>query len=824
VKGVLFGEATVSKQASNGEELEKKESLGTALRGALKEVTDPFVNLVKAPRALWGINVSYLLEGLVYFGILTIIGKYLSENVGLSDLHAGWVLSVFTGGITLAMLFLGGIADRIGVRKALLISLGLMLVGRILLGISGNFALHQGPSGMMFLMVAAGLAVVVVGYGMYQPAAYAGVKQFTNEKTATIGYAMIYGLMNLGAFASGILSPPIREQGGISAVFWTYAILCAAALSSVFFILTPKVVKRDTLTQLDRKKEDESGAKTEPENKIPILSLRFGVLLAGVALSIAAAGYLWWSAPKSSEQRALSEISLQLEQLGKELNEISAEVEKGSIEDLSLRAREVSSFGVRLEELSTLVVAPQLPEGATAVIPTVFSLLSASTQKEGLALQRAKDDPEMLVRGLRPTPEVAAELRTELRILGLFEMAAAEATVRPVDAAIIEGLQRRFSDAGEELIPVEANRVQVMASTVKKDPGTMLRELAFYMQEMRSLWERRAVPGLSPLLAMLDADASFLQAAAVFVASSPSEPLMALVRERMISMSTFLIRDVAPAVGSLEDVKAKPIPGVSLLTARLVSSRDFASEMPGLAGDAIEMPIQKSLAAWALRYGLLLLAGLLFLGGLVVSLLGKRPDHPFNNSRFVFLIFILIPVQTLFAHNWLTLPYYINRAFGGTFVGEKFEFFSNINPVLIFVLSPMVAALTARAKVYSMLVWGTLVMALPTFLLVVSTSPAMLIVYILLMSIGEAMWQPRFLQWVAEIAPEGKTGAYMGIAQFPWFLTKVITGTYSGYFLSKYIPMVGPQNPQALWLLYGFIAMVSPVGLVAMKRWANRTA
>ena len=51
------------------------------------------------------------------------------------------------------------------------------------------------------------------------------------------------------------------------------------------------------------------------------------------------------------------------------------------------------------------------------------------------------------------------------------------------------------------------------------------------------------------------------------------------------------------------------------------------------------------------------------------------------------------------------------------------------------------------------------------------------------MTIGEAMWQPRFLQYAAEIAPEGRTGAYMGVAQFPWFLTKVLVPLYSGLML-----------------------------------------
>jgi hypothetical protein len=63
----------------------------------------------------------------------------------------------------------------------------------------------------------------------------------------------------------------------------------------------------------------------------------------------------------------------------------------------------------------------------------------------------------------------------------------------------------------------------------------------------------------------------------------------------------------------------------------------------------------------------------------------------------------------------------------------------------------------------------------------------------------------------------------MGIAQFPWFLTKVLTGAYSGYFLSQYCPMVGPQNTQMLWFLYGAMAMVSPLCLFLFRGWANKS-
>jgi POT family proton-dependent oligopeptide transporter len=97
--------------------------------------------------------------------------------------------------------------------------------------------------------------------------------------------------------------------------------------------------------------------------------------------------------------------------------------------------------------------------------------------------------------------------------------------------------------------------------------------------------------------------------------------------------------------------------------------------------------------------------------------------------------------------------------------------------------------------------------------------------YLIIMTIGEAMWQPRFLQWVAEIAPKDMTGIYMGIGQFPWFLTKVITSIYSGWFLMHYCPHGVPpdqMHTETMWLIYGFIAISSPIGLWFARDWMRK--
>ncbi len=211
---VILGKSFLPKMELAAMEEEKQEnqekSLGAVIKAAFKELGETFVAFVKAPRALWGINIPYILEGLVYFGILTILGKYCSENVALSDLHAGWVYGGVTGGITFAMLLMGGVVDKIGVRLSMALSLGIMAFGRLLISLSGTLSLPTGMGSPMFFLMVVGLFFMVVSYGLYQPGAYAGVKRYTNPKTSTMGYAVIYSFMNLGAFLAGAISSNTR--------------------------------------------------------------------------------------------------------------------------------------------------------------------------------------------------------------------------------------------------------------------------------------------------------------------------------------------------------------------------------------------------------------------------------------------------------------------------------------------------------------------------------------------------------------------------------------------------------------------------------------
>ena len=125
-----------------------------------------------------------------------------------------------------AMLLFGGVSDKIGVRVSLALSLAVMMPAASWSPFPAPWPWARGMGSPMFFLMAFGLLLMVAAYGLYMPAAYAGVKRYTNPQTAAIGYAVIYGLMNLGAFFSGFVSSNARHAfaakfppNGLTAVF-----------------------------------------------------------------------------------------------------------------------------------------------------------------------------------------------------------------------------------------------------------------------------------------------------------------------------------------------------------------------------------------------------------------------------------------------------------------------------------------------------------------------------------------------------------------------------------------------------------------------------
>ena len=91
------------------------------------------------------------------------------------------------------MLFVGFIADSLGIKRALLIGLVIALIGRIAITFTTN------P-----YIVYPGLLILSVGFAYMIPLIAASVKLFTTNKAQKYAYSWYYVVMNIGALIAGL--------------------------------------------------------------------------------------------------------------------------------------------------------------------------------------------------------------------------------------------------------------------------------------------------------------------------------------------------------------------------------------------------------------------------------------------------------------------------------------------------------------------------------------------------------------------------------------------------------------------------------------------
>ena len=214
---------------------------------------------------------------------------------------------------------------------------------------------------------------------------------------------------------------------------------------------------------------------------------------------------------------------------------------------------------------------------------------------------------------------------------------------------------------------------------------------------------------------------------------------------------------------------------------------------------------------------------------------------------FLFLLGVLVFVRLTFFIFHVMFPTYAIRLFGeGAPVGSLFGV---LNPVLIVFLVPLFSVLTMKMRSYTMLLVGTTLSAGAVFLCFLPEGVTLamansfvgelvfdywldipigqrdpfylsLITFIVVFTVGEAIWSPRLMQFSAEIAPHGKEGSYLALAILPYFLGKALAGGMSGFLLTTYTPETASTFPnhQHVWLWIGCMAMISPVGLIVFRK------
>ena len=159
------------------------------------------------PAAFWTANFIELFERAAFYGTYITLVVFLSEVVGFTDVEAGWIGALFSGGIYFLPFVTGAAADRMGFRYALALAFALLTVGY------GTLSMLPTK-----LPVLGALGLVVVGGAFIKGIITGTVAQTSDSANRARAYSLFYMMVNIGSFTGKTIARPVRVELGLDQV------------------------------------------------------------------------------------------------------------------------------------------------------------------------------------------------------------------------------------------------------------------------------------------------------------------------------------------------------------------------------------------------------------------------------------------------------------------------------------------------------------------------------------------------------------------------------------------------------------------------------
>ncbi len=179
----------------------------------------------------WVANGMELFERLAYYGQQIVFMIYLRNKLGFTEAEAGQLSGVFGGLLYLLPILGGTLADKWGFRRAFNIAFSVLALGYFLIGSLGMsaFAGFYGNFSLYWLLLAF-LVLTAIGGSFIKPSVLGTVAVTTTEKTKSLGFAIYYWLVNVGALLGPTIAYLVRDKFGNEFVYMVSTASCLAML------------------------------------------------------------------------------------------------------------------------------------------------------------------------------------------------------------------------------------------------------------------------------------------------------------------------------------------------------------------------------------------------------------------------------------------------------------------------------------------------------------------------------------------------------------------------------------------------------------------
>ncbi|MFZ1729936.1 MAG: MFS transporter [Bacteroidota bacterium] len=174
------------------------------------------------PKTYWVVIMFEFFERGSYYGMMSILSVYMTEQLGFSKEGVGLIKSTIQPLLYFLPIFSGAIADRMGYRRTLMVAFTLLGGGYFLTSQMTEY------SAVFFALVIMGF-----GAGTFKPVVSGTIAKVTDARTSTLGFGIFYWTINLGAFLFPLILVPMLKS-----ISWHYVIMASAFCTAAMLIPT----------------------------------------------------------------------------------------------------------------------------------------------------------------------------------------------------------------------------------------------------------------------------------------------------------------------------------------------------------------------------------------------------------------------------------------------------------------------------------------------------------------------------------------------------------------------------------------------------------
>jgi dipeptide/tripeptide permease len=184
-----------------------------------------------------------------------------------------------------------------------------------------------------------------------------------------------------------------------------------------------------------------------------------------------------------------------------------------------------------------------------------------------------------------------------------------------------------------------------------------------------------------------------------------------------------------------------------------------------------------------------------------------------GNPQFMIFLLIFSGYWIVYWQEFIILPIYIHDYVNSS---TDTELMLVTGPLTVIALQLLMSFVMKKVAAFRAITLGTLVSALAWVILIARPTPAMAVVTLFAVSLGEIIQSPRYYEYISRLAPAGQQGTYMGFAFLPIGIGSLIAGPLGGLLLHHFGEV--QHQPQRIWWVVTGIGVLTALLLYVYDR------